>query len=586
MYLKNIEIRNTGPIESLDLKMKFNSNESPRTTIFVGPNGSGKTILLSSIVDSLHEIAASTFRDVLKPEGLGHQYYRLSGGVLLQNNKTFGYSALRYSIGKDKIDYLDFYGKAEKFKKFNIPDFSFTPAPQKKQLTNAQNKPKLKDDINSDFANNSYIYFPADRKEVEFWRSNIDKISQLKQKQKYINYLDKKIEVTTQLDENISWLLAFIHDFYENRANPTATFDRHIWESINEVLQVIKKKDNIRLGFGNRQQGLPISIVELDDKGETISTLISNIDQLSLGEKVIFNMFMTIIRYSDNPNIFSNLGGIKGIVVIDEIEMHLHPSLQYELLPKMIQLFPNIQFIITTHSPLVLLGLEKATDNFDIYELPFAKIISTEKYSEFEKAYKYYKDTNKYEEEIEKTLKQTQGDIIFCEGETDPEYIQKADKLFNPKKLLEAEIRWIGHYNSSGGVEFGGDKNLNHLLSFLKGHRELFKNRKIILLYDFDTNKQDESINNVFIKCLQENKKNKKIRKGIENLFPSKLFVSKYYTKKQENGDYGELKVVEKFDKKQFCKDICKTGTEKDFSNFEPVIKELKEILNRANNEA
>ena len=49
----------------------------------------------------------------------------------------------------------------------------------------------------------------------------------------------------------------------------------------------------------------------------------------------------------------------KGIVLIDEIELHLHPQWQRDVIPCLHHTFPNIQFIVTTHSPQVLSNVEK-----------------------------------------------------------------------------------------------------------------------------------------------------------------------------------------------------------------------------------
>lgn len=49
----------------------------------------------------------------------------------------------------------------------------------------------------------------------------------------------------------------------------------------------------------------------------------------------------------------------EGIVLIDEIELHLHPQWQREVLPALQKTFPNIQFIVTTHSPQLLSNLKK-----------------------------------------------------------------------------------------------------------------------------------------------------------------------------------------------------------------------------------
>jgi hypothetical protein len=57
---------------------------------------------------------------------------------------------------------------------------------------------------------------------------------------------------------------------------------------------------------------------------------------------------------------------VPGIVLIDEIEAHLHISLQKTILPFLTTLFPNIQFIVTTHSPFVMASLK---DKAVIYDL-------------------------------------------------------------------------------------------------------------------------------------------------------------------------------------------------------------------------
>jgi predicted ATP-binding protein involved in virulence len=50
-----------------------------------------------------------------------------------------------------------------------------------------------------------------------------------------------------------------------------------------------------------------------------------------------------------------------GIVLIDEPETHLHLSLQYQVLPILTSLFPNVQFIVATHSPAVISSIKQVT---------------------------------------------------------------------------------------------------------------------------------------------------------------------------------------------------------------------------------
>lgn len=56
---------------------------------------------------------------------------------------------------------------------------------------------------------------------------------------------------------------------------------------------------------------------------------------------------------------------LPGIVLIDEIELHLHIAWQKKVLPFLIKVFPNLQFIVATHSPFVVSSIESAV----IYDL-------------------------------------------------------------------------------------------------------------------------------------------------------------------------------------------------------------------------
>lgn len=57
-------------------------------------------------------------------------------------------------------------------------------------------------------------------------------------------------------------------------------------------------------------------------------------------------------------DVFTLEGHLRGILLIDEIEQHLHPSMQAEVLPRIQEIFPELQLIATTHSPLVALDIE------------------------------------------------------------------------------------------------------------------------------------------------------------------------------------------------------------------------------------
>jgi hypothetical protein len=49
---------------------------------------------------------------------------------------------------------------------------------------------------------------------------------------------------------------------------------------------------------------------------------------------------------------------MEGLVLIDEIDLHLHPKWQAQLIPELKEIFPRLQFVVTTHSPMVLAGVQ------------------------------------------------------------------------------------------------------------------------------------------------------------------------------------------------------------------------------------
>lgn len=92
----------------------------------------------------------------------------------------------------------------------------------------------------------------------------------------------------------------------------------------------------------------PLAMV-LDKEGITFK-----INQLSDGEKCFIALVADLSRRlaMANPIMENPLEG-KGIVMIDEVDLHLHPQWQMIVIPRLMETFPNCQFFITTHSPQV-----------------------------------------------------------------------------------------------------------------------------------------------------------------------------------------------------------------------------------------
>ncbi|MFK7101713.1 AAA family ATPase [Flavobacterium oreochromis] len=131
---------------------------------------------------------------------------------------------------------------------------------------------------------------------------------------------------------------------YKVASNTETTFNQNTIDAINSAISQFMEN------FGDLHvETNPLRLVI--KKGE------KNIDvkQLSDGERAFIALISDLGRRLAlaNPALANPLLGY-GVVLIDEIELHLHPKWQLELLENLRNIFPNIQFILTTHSPFII----------------------------------------------------------------------------------------------------------------------------------------------------------------------------------------------------------------------------------------
>jgi len=94
-----------------------------------------------------------------------------------------------------------------------------------------------------------------------------------------------------------------------------------------------------------------------------------NFKELSDGYKSVIIWVCDLIkRLSTNQPNVTALRDFRGIVLVDEVDLHLHPKWQYSIVKKLRSWLPNIQFIFTTHSPTILLGASDEAIFYKIYK--------------------------------------------------------------------------------------------------------------------------------------------------------------------------------------------------------------------------
>ncbi|MEO5914085.1 MAG: AAA family ATPase [Luteolibacter sp.] len=99
------------------------------------------------------------------------------------------------------------------------------------------------------------------------------------------------------------------------------------------------------------------------------------LSQLSDGEQRLFSLFVDIARQLLLQSPHNGIGAGEAIVLIDEIDVHLHPKWQRKIVPALEDLFRNCQFVATTHSPFVI----QATNRKNVISIdPTVSIASLE----------------------------------------------------------------------------------------------------------------------------------------------------------------------------------------------------------------
>ena len=92
--------------------------------------------------------------------------------------------------------------------------------------------------------------------------------------------------------------------------------------------------------------------------GPSVGTRI-RLESWADGYRLTLGLILDIYAWAMRANRLNNDGSVTGIILVDEIEQHLHPELQASLIPEISKLFSHMQLIATTHSPLATMGVAR-----------------------------------------------------------------------------------------------------------------------------------------------------------------------------------------------------------------------------------
>ena len=473
---------NRAPFEHLELDFKERG-----INVLSAINGNGKTTILSHITDAFYELAKDVFHNEF--EGRENKYYRVSSSLYNLNSANPSYVYLRFEYNGDYIDYVDIRNKCTEaqYNSVIILDSKIEFAKIRNTLSESNNIKywSLNDEkrIKDIFSNSVLTYFPSYRYETPSYLNEPYNIKlDYAIKSKFNGYLNNQIEVISDLPTLVNWFLDVLLDmklkeetrlFQDgNKVLPItipSAEQKCVWDNLNKIVSSALSskhyKGIVRLGIGRRNSGATRIAIMNDIPQETSVCICPSIFNLSAGELSLISIFGEILHQADNNYNNIQLNNINGIVLIDEVDKHLHITLQKEILPKLFGLFPNIQFIVSSHSPFLNMGLADtmversqiidldnngitcSPTNNDLYKEVYDMMIGEN--NQFAK--KYY--------QLENTLKEIKKPLVITEGKTDIKFIQKAKEVLN---LNDIDFEII-----APDQQPDGDSNLQKMLEQL-----------------------------------------------------------------------------------------------------------------------
>ena len=605
MYFRTIRLENTGSISDLNLNFPFDNNQ-PKPVILIGKNGSGKTILLSYLVNFLISTKQLFYENTEVEQG---KVFKIRTPQYIQHGKDYYCAFIKLG---DNIKHEEWILRCPKKEfedklKYAIADEKWNTIQDDSNdllYFSYQNNISQKKNLKQFVDRKALVYFPANRYEDPAWLNfpNLNHQASVAFLQKRQGVSDRNILCTNTLRTLTNWIYDVVFDsqVFERQQidlskitgvinNSQILFaltdgvNNRILNLITEILRIIFCQNNNQYAqvFVNRkhQRSIGVNIIE----GTEIIKVIPNIFFLSSGESLIITLFLSLVRdYDLTGNSISSSHDVNGIAIIDEIDLHLNTDLQFRVLPTLIAKFPNVQFIATSHAPLFLLGLEQTLgeNGFDLIDMPSGQKTTVEAFSEFKNAFQYFQNTKAFNYTVEQQILSSNKPKILTEGETDPIYLRKACELLGYQNLIgKVDIEWIGINQNKGKPLFTGKDSLTKTRQFLIANPSFLKH-KTILLYDCDTQKAEQDLGKLYEITIKQNLQNKKVKGGIENLFSENLFEDKFYTKKTKISDYGEETIISTFQKMDFCNWVChERSNPDDFINFKEVIDMINNLL-------
>ena len=398
MKIKQLQLQNYGRFEDLTIDFAPTEDRASNVTVIVGNNGAGKSQILQALATGL-----SWFLDLFKGKEnkfgssidisqINNKFDKASIEISLLNrferslnwsvttvkdrlpnwtssnlqngnnlDELFSNYFRDYELGLiSSLPLIVYYSDS---RDINHKPFNWNESFTTNILTGYENA------LSAGLSHNQFFQWFRDIEDIENETILLGFDKQTKEEMPYLRNIqllrleEQDLENQLEFSEGLDRAKIYTHlgEIKEQIFHAEQEFER-ITKNLDDYkatinyqgkpsLNAVRKSIEYFTEFKNpriRRQGTPTMIVEKD--GEEL-----DVNQLSQGEKSLLALVGDIARRLAilNPSLDDPLQG-EGVVMIDEVDLHLHPKWQHDLIDKLVRTFPNVQFILTTHSPLIV----------------------------------------------------------------------------------------------------------------------------------------------------------------------------------------------------------------------------------------
>lgn len=343
MYLKKISLENFKCFEKADVELQ------KQLTVIVGANGAGKTSLLESIAIAMSTMF--TAFDGAKALTIDKENAHLKAYKIGSTNDVQPQFPVRISAWAEIDEETEIYWE----RALNTPKGKMTIKDAKQILDVAANYRKRLQKGDTSLILPVIAYYGTGR----LWDYHREKATDIFEKNTRTNGYIDCMSGTANIKLMMNWFLKMTVQKYQNQENgygPVPELEA-VFSAMEQCYNRITGSNDSKIQYNMGTKEIDVAYTDAHGMRMRIP-----LNQLSDGYKSTISLVADIAYRMAvlNPQCLGDVcAKTGGIILIDEVDLHLHPAWQKQILNDLTEIFPKVQFVVSTHAPEVINSVPK-----------------------------------------------------------------------------------------------------------------------------------------------------------------------------------------------------------------------------------